>query len=105
MDAKNLEIVKSEKENSSKMLDLLVQVGIQKEDAAAYVALFTEHEIDYSILISNLLNKDLLKDIGITKAGHIVKILSIRQLGLNKAKEGVDYNVVPSEPLSLDAAS
>jgi hypothetical protein len=56
-----------------KMLQMLLEAGIPREDAVAYVNLFITHEVDESILSSTLLNQGHLKDLGITKMGHIIK--------------------------------
>jgi len=94
----------AEKEGNEKVAEYLSRAGFKKEQIAQYVDLFREHEIDPSILTSNLLNNDLLKDIGITKAGHRAKILSIKLFGLSNVKEGEDFNQKPEEDLTLDEA-
>ncbi|PRP85128.1 hypothetical protein PROFUN_07199 [Planoprotostelium fungivorum] len=84
------------------VIETLRPLGFLAEETETYASAMATHEIDSSILTSKLLNHDLLKEIGIKKMGHRVKILS-----LGKAKISVeepDYNQKPTEALSLDVA-
>jgi len=90
---KNLERKKS-------MVELLRKVGIE-EDAEAYSKILQEHEVDDSILKSNILNHELLKEIGISKLGHRLKILEIKNLESSKKE---DWNEKPAVKLSFDGA-
>eukprot|EP01089_Gocevia_fonbrunei_P021983 TRINITY_DN8714_c0_g1_i1.p1 TRINITY_DN8714_c0_g1~~TRINITY_DN8714_c0_g1_i1.p1 ORF type:complete len:447 (-),score=83.28 TRINITY_DN8714_c0_g1_i1:46-1290(-) len=70
------------------MEELLVGQGIPVDTAKKYIQLLVENDID-SVVYADL-SHDLLKDIGITSAGHRLKLLKI--------KEDVAKITAPSPP-------
>eukprot|EP01117_Protostelium_nocturnum_P003855 TRINITY_DN1511_c0_g1_i6.p2 TRINITY_DN1511_c0_g1~~TRINITY_DN1511_c0_g1_i6.p2 ORF type:complete len:256 (+),score=134.17 TRINITY_DN1511_c0_g1_i6:107-874(+) len=81
--------------------DLLKTLQLEEKELDEFSTALATHEIDASILSSKLLNHDLLKEVGIKKLGHRLKILS---LGKAITKEEEDFNEAPKETLSLDEA-
>ena len=69
------------------MEDLNIFEGIQEEYATKYKQLFFDHDIDQNLFDD--LNHDILRELGIEKIGHRIKILKNVQNSKNKLLDNI----------------